>query len=77
VLWHILCNEHLKILCSLLVLISKYFIIPLFVYRFEEASGLLTGLMNALSTKQWDKAKVYGECVREHFRTLLEDSVVK
>jgi hypothetical protein len=60
-----------------LVLISKCCVIPGFVYRFEEASELLTGLMNALSTKRWDEAQVYGQDARERFRALLEDSVVK
>jgi hypothetical protein len=33
--------------------------------------------MNALITKQWDEAQVYGRDAQERFRVLLDDSVVK
>jgi hypothetical protein len=56
---------------------SKYCILLWFVYRFEEATEILTRLVNALITKRWDEAQVYGQDARERFRALLNDSVVK
>lgn len=44
--------------------------------RFEKASELLIDLMKALTTKSWDEARIYGQCAREHFRTVLEDSAL-
>jgi hypothetical protein len=47
------------------------------LYRFEKASELLTDLMKALTTKSWGEAQAYGQCARERFRTVLEDSALK
>jgi hypothetical protein len=44
--------------------------------RFEEASKVLAHLVNALSTKRWDEARVCGQHAQERFRALLVDSVV-
>lgn len=63
--------------CFLLVLISKYCIIPCLLYRFQKASELLTALKNAMANKCWDEAIVYGQEAREHFRTVVEDSAQK